>query len=119
MEVNPILIPILIPLFVFIMIIFIRRYENKEKMAMIEKGIDPGTAKPPHRSSGGLKFALIAIGAGIGLLIGNFLEVTTQIEEEVAYFSMIFLFGGLGLLIAHFIIEKKEEKEKEQNSSIE
>lgn len=109
-----ILIPILIPLFIVILIILIRRYENTERMAMIEKGMEPGTMKP-KKSYTGLKFALLAIGGGVGLMIGNVLEVSTAINEEVAYFSMLFLFGGLGLLIAHFIIEKKQEKEERDN----
>jgi hypothetical protein len=33
--------------------------------------------------------------------------------EEVAYFSMLLIFGGLGLGAAYVIEEKKEKKEKD------
>ena len=55
---------------------------------------------------------MLFIGVAIGILLGNILEVTTTLQEEVSYFSMIFLFGGIGLVINHFI-EKKQEKREE------
>jgi ABC-type Mn2+/Zn2+ transport system permease subunit len=47
----------------------------------------------------------------VGILLGNILAVTTNLQEEAAYFSMIFLFGGLGLVINYFIEKQSMKKE--------
>lgn len=109
-----ILVPILITLGAFVMVTFLRKYENDERMALIAKGIDP-TINKARRTPVDLRYAFLAIGASIGLLMGNLLEANTRIEEEVAYFSMLLLFGGLGLIAAYLIQQKKEEKEKKND----
>jgi hypothetical protein len=53
---------------------------------------------------------MLFVGVAIGILLGNILEYTTPLDEEVAYFSMIFLFGGAGLIINYFLEKKNEEK---------
>jgi hypothetical protein len=88
---------------------------NKERMALIEKGLDASIFRSPQ--SGGLltiKFAFLFIGIGIGILVGNILETTTRLNEEVAYFSMIFLFGGASLIIFHLLQNKLTKTEKEE-----
>jgi hypothetical protein len=108
-----ILVPIAFFIGVFTMIIFLRKYENDERMAMIEKGMNPvNTAKPKTNPSGTLRFALLAIGAGVGLLVGNTLEKANLVDDEVAYFSMVLLFGGLGLLVSYLIQLRQDQKEK-------
>jgi hypothetical protein len=81
---------------------------NKERMALIEKGLDAGIFKSNHRPFSLLTFKLgfFLIGLGIGLLIGNIIAATTRLEDPVAYFSMIFLFGGASLIIYH-LLERK------------
>ena len=108
-------IPIIVSLGVFVMIVFLRKYENIERLKMVEHGMDPHSAVQKKRGSG-LKFALVAIGVGIGLLVGNMLDASGLVYEEVAYFSMSFVFGGIGLLIGYLVEAKqiKEEQEKEQ-----
>jgi ribose/xylose/arabinose/galactoside ABC-type transport system permease subunit len=79
---------------------------------MIEKGADASmfVAKRNHNYSGyTLKFGMLAVGVAIGLLIGSIIAEMTNLPEEVAYFSMIFLFGGLALIINHFIEENKKK----------
>ena len=83
-----------------------RRYENDERRAMIEKGMDPGNTKRVGNTSWALRFGLLFIGAGFGLLCGYFLDSMFRMEE-VAYFSMIFIFAGSGLGISYIIEEKK------------
>ena len=115
MEISPILIPIISTVGLFTMIIFLRKYENEERMAMIEKGITPGIANKPKISpSGTLRFGLLAVGAGIGLLMGNFLEKSLGFNEEIAYFSMVLLFGGGGLLVSYMVQMRQDEKEKRE-----
>ena len=115
MEFSPILIPIILFIGLFTMIIFLRKYENEERMAMIEKGITPGIANKPKISpSGTLRFGLLAVGAGIGLLMGNFLEKALGLDEVIAYFSMVLLFGGGGLLVSYMVQMRQDEKEKRE-----
>lgn len=46
-----ILVPILISLGAFLMVFGLRYLENKERMAMIERGIDPGIRKKQARQA--------------------------------------------------------------------
>jgi hypothetical protein len=108
--------PVLIPLIVFssifgVFYVFLST-RNKERMALIEKGADASlfATKKNHRSNLTLKFGMLAVGIGIGILIASLLESYTILDEEVAYPSMIFLFGGL-FLIANAMIEKKDKVE--------
>jgi len=82
---------------------------NKERLAMIEKGIDAKllTAK---KSRMGLKIGLLAIGVSVGILFGQLLTLNTDLPEEAAMPSMIFLFAGLGLVADHFISKKEDKK---------
>ena len=88
-----------------IMIVYLRKYTNIERMALIEKGEQPFQARQSN-SSIPLRFSLLFRGFGLGLLIGYFLDAAVNMEE-VAYFSMIFIFGGGGLGLAYLIEEKK------------
>lgn len=112
-EALSIMIPIVAIIGTFIMVVYLRRFENAERMSMIEKGVDPTlfTKKQRSNSSGTLRASLLFMGAGFGLLIGYFLDRAYGMEE-VAYFSMIFIFGGIGLGAAYFVEEKKIKEEK-------
>jgi len=109
MELEPIFISAIVFGFAYATIdLFVRR---KERMLLIEKGIDaPSLTPKSNRSVFALKLGLLFIGVAVGLLLGSVLAEVTTLNEESAYFSMIFLFGGIGLVISHFI-EKKELKE--------
>ena len=58
----------------FTLIFGIRYLVNKEKMAMIERGFDPGT---PQKSTPkpfiSLKFGLLMVGLGLGLIVALFI----------------------------------------------
>jgi uncharacterized protein YacL len=99
------------------MIILLRKFENDERMAMIEKGLNPHMPKPRRPKTNSMitfHFAAIAIGVSIGLLIGNLLENLVNMNEAVAYFSMILLFGGIGLLVSYGVQLNYEERERER-----
>ena len=83
---------------------------RKERLIMIEKGTDMPKIREEEFVFSALKFGIFFIGIGLGVLAANILSVTTKLESEVAYFSMIFFFGGIALVIAHFI-ERKDKKE--------
>ena len=113
-EIIGVFIPIIAIMGGVIIVIYLRKYANDERMAMIEKGVDPSTFTRPKRyDAGPLRASLLLIGAGIGLLLGHFLERQFNMAEEVAYFSMLFIFGGLGLGAAYLVEEKKQRKGRE------
>ena len=112
-EVIAVMIPIIVSLGAFVMVVFLRRYEKEERLKMIEHGMDPHSGRHGRRS-GGLKFALVAIGVGVGLVIGNVLDSAGVLDEEVAYFSMSFLFGGIGLLGGYLIEARQIKQELEE-----
>lgn len=115
-EIIGVMIPIITVIGIITMIIFLRYYENIERMALIEKGLNPYTNKPKQRlnPSVTLRFALLSIGAGSGILFANVLINTTGIIEEVAFFSMILIFGGLGLLASYLFELRMSKKEDEE-----
>ncbi len=88
--------------------LFVRR---KERLLLIEKGMNSPELKSDLPVFSGLKFGLFFIGIGIGVLIASILTALILIEPEVAYFSMIFLFGGLALVIHHIIDKKQKQKQ--------
>lgn len=111
---DPILIPILVPLGVFAMIFGLRYFENKERMSMIEKGMDPGLRKrKPLSPLTSLKWGLILLGVGIGLITAFWLTTyvlqTSNDQGTPIYFGMIGIFGGLGL-ITSYLFEKRTPK---------
>ncbi|MEX8547712.1 MAG: DUF6249 domain-containing protein [Mucilaginibacter sp.] len=113
------LIPILVPLGLFAMIFGIYHLKNKERMTMIERGMDPNADLPKQRQSNPaftLTFGLLLIGSGLGLFIAFMLNqwVFTDrgIDSDAVYFGLIAIFGGIGLLISYFI-ENKANKQKE------
>jgi hypothetical protein len=110
-----VMVPIVGMIGAFIMIVYLRKYQNEERMAMIEKGVDPQlfNIKRSRNTSGPLRASLLLIGGGIGLLLGHFLDESFNMEE-VGYFSMLFIFGGIGLG-ASYLIEEKKIKEDTEN----
>lgn len=82
---------------------------------MIERGIYPGGSKSAPKPYLSLKFGLLMVGLGIGLLaalftvksvFGNNMSHGEEGQAVAIYFGFLAIFGGLGL-IASFIIEKK------------
>jgi Domain of unknown function (DUF6249) len=83
---------------------------RKERLAMIEKGVNIPVSKSEEFSFSTLKFGVFFTGIGLGVLAANILTATTNLDSEVSYFAMIFLFGGISLIIAHLFERKKNEK---------
>ncbi|MCE2996145.1 MAG: DUF6249 domain-containing protein [Cyclobacteriaceae bacterium] len=104
------MLPIILGLASCVVIVYIRKFNNMERMAIIDKGLSPDLFKKDRsQSDSSLRFALLLIGSGIGLLFGYWLDRTFDMEE-VGYFAMLFIFGGLGLGLAYLIEEKKQRR---------
>jgi hypothetical protein len=111
-----ILVPILICLGAFAMVFGIVYLRTRENLAMLEKGINPkeyNNRPAPYRS---LKSGLLFLGAGLGLLIAYFIDmsISRRHDAEAIYFSLIAIGGGLGL-ISSYAIEKKEWMNRKNN----
>jgi hypothetical protein len=96
---------------VFGILYFYFRNRNRERMLMIEKGVDPSIflKKPKSNSSVALKYGLFFAGLAIGIFFGAILAQSAVLDEVAAYFSMILLFGGAGLLL-YYVIDKKNDR---------
>ncbi|RAI90157.1 DUF6249 domain-containing protein [Algoriphagus yeomjeoni] len=87
---------------------------NKERLALIENGADAKLFNSGKKYSFGqfiLNLALLAIGVGVGVLIGALLN-NLGVEEGIAFSSSIFIFGGIGLMSSFFMNRKLEKEEK-------
>jgi 4-amino-4-deoxy-L-arabinose transferase-like glycosyltransferase len=94
---------------------------HKERMAMIDKGVNPADFKstPTFRLWQGsvlsnLKWGLLLVFAGIGLLVGQQLEYYFGFHEESAVFGSILITGGLALIIFYLIATKKLKEKKDE-----
>ncbi len=95
---------------------FYLRFRNKEKMALIEKGVDVSEIYRNRENSARftwLKGGILAISIGLGVLV-TFLYLTLQDRNNyenaqlVLIFSLL-IFGGLGILLGN-ILEKSGKK---------
>lgn len=82
---------------------------SKERMALIDKGADASIFKSPPSKYALLKWGIFLIGAAIGVVSGY--ALSNVINEVVAFFTMIFFFGGIGLIVAYFITRRLSQKE--------
>jgi hypothetical protein len=105
-DLTPIFVVAIISASIYSIIqLFVKR---KERIMLIEKGTNPPEMKSDFMVFSSLKFGLFFVGIGAGVFIANILAVTTTLDQETAYFSMIFLFGGLALVIHHLIERAKK-----------
>ena len=97
---------------IFGIVFVVAQARNRERMAMIEKGVSPKDFMKERRpnSYGILKWALLLVGIGFGLFIGSVLKTYTSINEVPAIFAAALFFGGAGLFTAFLIARKAEDK---------
>lgn len=110
---------IIIPIFFGVIFAIVYLYfstRNKERLALIEKGVDAsiflkgkGHTAPIWKVLI-LNLALLLMGIGIGVFIAAFLHQNLGVDEEVAYSGTIFLMAGVGLFTG-FTMTKKLDNE--------
>jgi uncharacterized membrane protein YgdD (TMEM256/DUF423 family) len=109
-------IPIIGTIGAFTMIVMLRSYSNKERMAMIERGMNPADlkvwAQKRYDPFQWVRFGCTAVGIGTGLFVGNLLRATDlQLFDRGGIVGgLTFICGGLGLL-AGFFVEYRLRKE--------
>lgn len=82
---------------------------TRERLALIDKGADASIFRSGASRYALLKWGIFLIGAAIGVISGY--ALSRAVNEVVAFFTMIFLFGGIGLIVAHFVTEKLSKSE--------
>ena len=106
-----ILVPITVFASLFGIVYIYLTTRNKERMYLIEKDQSAELFNKENKGGGfwGLKIGIMAIGISLGILFGNILANAGIVNEDVAFPSMVFMFGGAGLIVSHFIINKKSK----------
>ncbi len=113
MHGGEILIPILIPLGFFLMIFGIIYLYKKENLAMIEKGMNPKNQPDRPVPYKNLKWGLLLVGSGLGLLIAFMLDQyilpqnRSYHDDSIAfiYFALLAIGGGLGLIRSYSVVK--------------
>lgn len=99
---------------VFGIVYIIVSARNKERMKLIEKGVDASIFHNQKKSSNNvLKWAMLSIGAGVGILMGHVAETNFGLEDDIAFPSMIFLFAGIFWVGFYFIDRAQNKNESE------
>ena len=105
LELTPIF--VLLIIFGFVYGIVQLSIQHKERKLLLEKGADPSLFQAPKtQKAASLRYGLLLIGIALGIFLGSTLSESSNMPEEAAYFSMVFLFGGIAL-VASFFLEKK------------
>ncbi|HOI88439.1 MAG TPA: hypothetical protein PLV51_11315 [Lentimicrobium sp.] len=109
----------LIPATVFatiygIVYLMIRR---KERMALLDRGLDPRSFESDKTGFSSLKYGLLFTGVGLGLLLANILVKTGVMENDAAYLSLVSLFGGIALILDYILEVNITRKSRIKNSA--
>ena len=106
---------------VFLSLFFYWQFRNRERMALIEKGVDISEIYKKRKNNFQFRFpwiriSLLIVGVGLGLIIALLFISKPPFplyfgdSEEIIITSTLFLFGGIGLFIGHLIESKLNKK---------
>ena len=109
---TEILVPITAFAAVFGIVFVVISARNRERLAMIDKGVNPKDFLVSKSNIyGTIKWALLLVGVGLGLFFGSILDTYTRVPEPSAYFAGALFFGGIGLAVAFLITRKAKNGE--------
>lgn len=109
MHTSEMLVAVMVPLAFFALVFGIVYLQKRENLAMIEKGFNPRDKVNRPAPYTNLKWGLLLLGAGAGLMLAYFITqyMLHDYENPALWFAFIAMGGGTGL-IASYRIEKKE-----------
>jgi hypothetical protein len=83
---------------------------KKERMALLEKGLDGDffEKNKSQKKALNLKYGLLSIAVGAAIIIARILEFYGCMNKE-GYFAMIFLLGGISLILYYFLEKKLKD----------
>jgi hypothetical protein len=110
------MIGILVPITLFILtaVILWKYFDSRhiERKAIIDKGLNPSDYKELYKHQGfatnplsSLKWGLLAIFVGVGILIATVLN--SWYHDEMIFPSLILVLGGIGLVVFYSFASKK------------
>ncbi|WP_310294252.1 DUF6249 domain-containing protein [Flavobacterium aquidurense] len=110
-----VLIPVSLFLMIFGIVYLFFSTRNRERMALIEKGVDAsiflkGAGKGSAWKVFVVNLAFLLIGSGIGIFLALLITTYTSLDDDAVYPSIIFIMAGAGLL-AGFRTAKDLDKE--------
>lgn len=101
----------LIPITFFFMVfgIFYLMYStrNRERLALIEKGVDASifmkgrTENTPMWKIFILNFSLLLIGSGLGIFTALLITTYTELDHPAVYPAIVITMAGIGLLVGY------------------
>ena len=92
---------VLVPIVGMLVAIVAILAEHREKMAMIERGLNPKDLKPPASPQDLLKGGLVLAGMGVGLLLT---QLVGRITPWLLLLAFLFVGIGGGLVASFFLI---------------
>ena len=119
---DDILVPIVLFIGIFTMIIMTSYFKNRriERTSLIAAGKDASLFNKGYQKpflSQALKFGILSIGIGLGLLIGDYLAHNITMNESVAYLAPVFIVGGASLLF-YYLLQKKLDRKNDKEESL-
>ncbi len=117
-----VLVPLIVFSFAFGVAYLFFNSRHRERMAMIERGVDANLfnrerSKTPFFNILLLNAGLLGMGIGIAVLLGSILQAQFGLEDDTAYPALIFLFGGMALFIGFRLTQKLDDKYKAKAES--
>ena len=110
MNVYEIMIPIvaIISTFTFLTITAYLYFSSrhKERMALMDHNLDATIFNFNRKGNRSLRTGLLLSMIGVGLILGDVLQRLRLLTEDVSYFSMVFLMGGIALVAYHLYMAK-------------
>lgn len=84
---------------------------HKQRIALLEHGQEAKVFNSLRTQKDALKFGMLSIGIGIGILVGYLLD-EMGMAEEPAYFSMTLIIGGAALITFYLLDRKSKDNEE-------
>ena len=112
---EEVLIPVILLAVIFGIAYISITSRHRQRMAMIDKGMDLGVGDPVDRTFRNLRNGMLMVGIGLGLFFGYLIDVNVagpgvngDIEATpLPYGMMILLCGGAALISHHFIVRRR------------
>jgi hypothetical protein len=114
---TEVLVPVALFAMTFGIVYILATARHRQRMAMIDKGMDPGGLRDREVPMRGLRNGLFMIGLGLGLFFGYIMDINMPSngldgdmgDSPLPYFIMVLLFGGLALVTHHLIVRRKQQ----------
>ena len=102
-------------IFAFIVILVRVDAQKKERMFLLKLGKDPNLANTKNdmfSSVNYLKWGVIVVGIGLGMLLGTIIGSMYGNRYEGLYFACLLIFGGIGFVVS-FLVTPSHASSKE------